>query len=99
MLMDAIESELQASAAAVIGALGRGNGLDLIAADRLKKALRLAAQAASDRPTISKSAANLFVDLAWGIDSQSYAYRGDEAEQIKAFADEVADLVRACVPI
>jgi hypothetical protein len=97
--MDPTEVELQASALDVIRSLARGDGLDLAAAERLKQALHLAEQAWSNSTTISKSAANLFVDLAWGIDSQSYAYRGDEAERIRTFAQEVADLVRVCVAI
>jgi hypothetical protein len=89
-----IEAELQA-AAAFLGPLRRGEGIDVASATRLKAALQAAAQARSDSETISKSAANLFVDLRAG----SRRVGGDEGNHIMGFADEVADLVRACVSI
>ena len=92
-----IEEELQSSAAEVAGLLRTAQGVEPTSSERLKRALRAAAQAWSTSPTISKSAAMLFVDLASGIDACSYAYQGDEAQRIKLLADEVADLVRACL--
>jgi hypothetical protein len=97
--MDAIESELLVSATEVLTPLRQGVGLVPAAAERLKQALRAGAREWSNSLTITKSAANLFVDLASGIEACSYAYGGDKAEQVRAFADEVGDLVRACVAI
>jgi len=97
--MDKVESELQAAALEVLTPLRQGRGLALQAAERLKTALRAAAQAWAETSVISKSAANLFVDLASGVEACSYAYSGGEATSVKIFADEVADLVRACVVV
>ena len=97
--MDKIESELQAAAAELLTSLRQGTGLDAGSTDRLKNALRAAARAWTDADAISKSAANLFVDLASGIEACSYAYGGGDAKRIKGLADEVADLVRACVAV
>ena len=97
--MDKVESELQAAALGVLTPLRQGRGLEIHAAEQLKGALRTAAHAWATASVISKSAANLFVDLACGIEACSYAYSGEEAISVKAFADEVADLVRACVVV
>ncbi len=97
--MDEVESELQAAAVDVLTPLRQGRGLDTEAAERLKTALGAASRAWASASTISKSAANLFVDLASGIDACSYAYSGQDAENIKASSDDVADLVRSCVQL
>ena len=95
--MEHIEAALEAAAVELIGPLRQGMGLDEKAANRLKQALRTAAQEWMNAETISKSTANLFIDLANGIGACGDAYGGEEGERIKAIADEVADLVRACV--
>lgn len=95
--MDKFESELQAAAKELLASLRQGKGFDKQSAGRLKSALRMAAEAWADATVISKSAANLFVDLASGVDACSYAYTGEEANEIKKLADEIADLVRICV--
>ena len=97
--MDAIELELQTSAAEVLTLLRQGHGLEAAASERLKQALQVAAREWQDSGTITKSAANLFVDLASGIEGCSYPYGGEVGGRIKALADEVGDLVRACVAI
>jgi len=97
--MDEAECELQEAAGDVATKLRSGQGLDVATCDRLKFALRKAAERWASSQVISKSAANLFVDLASGIDASSYAYQGEEAIRIRAFADEIADLVRTCVAI
>lgn len=97
--MDTAESELQAAATQLLTPLRQGRGLDAPASERLKVALRTAARAWAHSDVISKSAANLFVDLASGIEACSYAYSGAEADMVKALADEVADLIRACVEV
>lgn len=97
--MDKIETELQSAAEELLTSLRQGRGLDAQSAERLKRALRAAAQAWADANVISKSAASLFVDLAPGIEACSYAYGGREESSVKSLADEVADLVRACVTV
>ena len=97
--MDKIESEIQVSAAELLTLLRQGGGVSSASSERLKNALRSAAEAWARSETIAKSAANLFVDLASGIEACSYAYTGDESEQIRILADEVAGLVRACVAL
>jgi len=57
----------------VLTSLRQGRGLDVQASERLKEALRTAAQVWADATVISKSAANLFVDLAAGIEACSHA--------------------------
>jgi hypothetical protein len=95
--MEEVEAEMQSAAAHVMTELRTAHGLDTQSADRLRSALRAAAVRWAASATITKSAANLFVDLAPGIDACSYAYPGDEGQSIRDFAVEVADLVRACV--
>jgi hypothetical protein len=46
-----------------------------------------------------QAAANLFTDLASGIEACAYAYGGDEGARVRKLADEIADLVRACVSV
>ena len=96
--MDKIETELQGAATELLTPLRQGRGIDEEAAERLKSALRAAAEAWADSKDISKSAANLFVDLASGIEACSYSY-GPDGERIRVLADEVADLIRACVAV
>lgn len=57
----------------MLTSLRQGRGLDVQASERLKEALRTAAQVWADATVISKSAANLFVDLAAGIEACSHA--------------------------
>lgn len=97
--VDRIEMELQSVAMELLTSLRQGRGVDQQSAERLKKALRIAAEGWADAKVVSKSAANLFVDLPSGIEACSYAYDGDEANTVRALADEVADLVRACVAV
>jgi hypothetical protein len=95
--MDSVEVELQAAASEVLTALRQGRGLNEHQATRLKAALSAACREWSGRDTISKSAASLFVDLAHGLESCAYAYPSEEAMDISKLADQVGDLVRACV--
>jgi hypothetical protein len=96
--MDEIEKGLQQAASQLLTSLRQGRGIDDIAAERLKNALHQAAEVWANSEMISKSAANLFVDLASGIEACSYSY-GSDGDRIKALADEVADLIRACVAV
>lgn len=95
--MEDVERELQEAASELLTPLRQGRGVDTTAADRLKTALGAAALAWTGSVVIPKTAANLFVDLANGIDACSYAYGGEDAERIRLLADEIADLVRACL--
>lgn len=97
--MDKIETELQFAAEELLTSLRQGHGLNAKSAERLKNALRIAAQAWAETDVIPKSAANLFVDLSSGIEACGYAYGGVEQNTVKDLADEVADLVRACVSV
>lgn len=81
--MDEIESELLLSATELLAPLRQGVGLVPAAAERLKQSLRVAASEWSNSTTITKSAANLFVDLASGIYACSYAYGGEKADQVR----------------
>lgn len=95
--MDEVESELQSAAQALQTQLRQGRGFDEERAERLKKAHRAAARAWADRDVISKSAANLVVELGWCLDGCSDIYRGEKAGRIKQLAHELTDLVRASV--
>jgi hypothetical protein len=95
--MDEIETELQAAAADLAYTVRGGGGLHAAQADRLRMALRAAADSWKSSTTIPKSAANLLVDLAPGIESCGFAYPGEEGQRIREFAYELSDLVRACV--
>jgi hypothetical protein len=97
--MDEVECELQEAAGELATTLRLGRGLDAAMLDRLRCALKNAAQHWAGRQTITKSAANLFVDLSPSIDASSYLYQGEEANRIRLLADEIADLVRACVAV
>ena len=95
--MDHTESEIQASAAELLTVLRQGGGVSSSSSERLKNALQNAAEAWAQSETVTKSAANLFADLASGIEACSYAYAGEESDRIRVLADEVASLVRACL--
>jgi hypothetical protein len=96
-IVDSIEIEVQKFAEALLKALRQGRGIDATAAAGLKQALGKAASTWESSETISKSAANLFVDLASGIGALRYSYPGEEGEKIEALGDEIGDLVRQCV--
>jgi hypothetical protein len=96
--MNEIELELLAAAEQLLTPLRRGDGIDEVVGERLKAALRAAAAAWEGSSVIPKAAANLFVDLASGIDACSESY-GMERDHIRNFADEIADLVRQCVAL
>jgi hypothetical protein len=97
--MEMNDEDIQESAGVLLIALRRGDGLDESAAASLKEALRNAAEAWRESPAIPKSAANLFVDLAVGIENCRYLYSGTLAEEITKLADEIGGLVRECVAL
>jgi hypothetical protein len=72
-------------------------GIDEIALDNLRDALRQCAEAWRDADSIPKSAALDLVDLAPGIESSSYLYDEDYAARVRDISIEIADLVRDCV--
>lgn len=55
------------------------------------------AQGSPGSDVVPRRAANLFVDLARGIESMSGAYGGQEGSRIAAFAIEVEEAVRNVV--
>jgi hypothetical protein len=91
------DSAVQAAATAVLITLRRGEGLNDKQALNLLHALRPAASAWSDSEVAPRTAANLFVDLANGIDACGHAYGGEEGGRIAAFALEVQEAVREVV--
>ncbi len=95
--MDDVEHELQEAAGEVLTTVRLGKQLSSAMETRLKLSLHQCARHWAGSEVVPKSAANLFIDLANGIDACSYAYKGEDAKRIKFFADEIADLVRACV--
>ena len=95
--MDVHEKQLQRAAARVLTRVRLAGGVDFHEANALREALREAAAAWAASDTVTKSAANLFVDLANGIDACSSLYPGPEALEITLLADEIAALVRKCV--
>ena len=97
--MEKAESELRTVALDVLTKLHLAEGLDTLAAERMKQALRAAAKSWAESDVITKSAANLLVDLANSIEASSYTYKDDEAARIRDLAYEVADLVRDCVTV
>jgi hypothetical protein len=97
--VDAIETEIQKSAERLLTALRKGRGIDSVAAESLKQSLRQAAAEWRSSRTVSKSAANLFIDLASGISALAHSYGNDEGRRIEALADELGELVRQCVAV
>src|SRR4051812_7089801 len=95
--MDQLESELQEAAEDFLTQLRMKLKLDLAAAARFKAPLRAAAVAWADTPTISKSAASLFVDLETATLSCAHLFKGEQQEAVKYLADELGGLVRKCV--
>ena len=91
------EKKLQKAAARVLTRVQLAGGVDFHEANALREALREAAAAWADSETVTKSAANLFVDLANGIDACSDHYPDPERAEIRLFAQEIAELVRECV--
>lgn len=78
-------------------ALRSGEGLDRQALQRLYVSLEACAREWAGRDVVPKGAANLFIDLACGIEASSYLYKEAEAEEIRGAADVIADLVRSCL--
>jgi hypothetical protein len=95
--MENVDRELQAAAAQLLTSLRRERGVEDADADRLRNALHVAAAAWSTSEVIPKKAANLFVDLASGTEACSDAHAPADPRRIKELADEVADLIRACL--
>jgi hypothetical protein len=94
-----IEEDLEDVAGRLLDSLRQSRGIDTEAADRLRELLRAAAKAWASSPSIPKRSANLFVDLASGIEACRYSYPGEDSQTIGRLADELADLIRACVAI
>lgn len=88
------DSKIQAAAAKVLVALRRAEGLDDAHARALIEALGEAAVAWRGSAVVPRTAANLFADLASGIEACSFAYQGDEGARIAAFAMDVQEAVR-----
>jgi hypothetical protein len=93
------DKKLHDAARRLLVSLRCGLGIDVAAANDLRAALQEAAKAWATSDTISKLNANLFVDLASGIEACSHAYEGHEAEGIVALADEIGELIRLCVAV
>jgi hypothetical protein len=94
-----LDASLENAAEAVLVPLRVAKGLDPLAVEALKDALRAAAHAWADADAIPKRAANLLVDLAPAIESCGFAYPGDEGKQIRDLSIEIADLIRSCVAL
>jgi hypothetical protein len=77
--------------------LRMGEGMNEIALDNLRDALRLCAGAWRNTDSIPKSAALELVDLAPAIESSSYLYDEDYAARVRDVSVEIADLVRESV--
>jgi hypothetical protein len=97
--MDSYEARIQDAANRLLTSLRQGRSVDQRAAADLRSGLQDAAAGWAASVTVSKSAANLFVDLATGIGACGYLYRVEEGGQISLLADEVADLVRRCLEV
>ncbi|MBK8252208.1 MAG: hypothetical protein IPK82_06015 [Polyangiaceae bacterium] len=91
------EQRLHDSAEVLLVWLRTAKGIHKEAAESLKAALGDLAEEWVSTDVIPKSAANLLVDLASGIDSCSELYHGNEAASIRDLAIEIGDLVRKCV--
>lgn len=91
------DRDIRESAEALLVPLRAGKGLDEKALLALKSALSEAARKWRGSGVVLKSTANLFIDLAHGMESCGLLYRTPERERILQAADEVADLVRAVV--
>jgi hypothetical protein len=96
ILTDPIEREIQESALKLLAPLRLGRGHTIQDAGRLRTALQRAANEWANRDTISRTAANLLVDLAYAIDDcleQSH----EEFASVSYLEDEFSSLVRECV--
>ena len=97
--MTRVEAELLAAVDGIARGLRAGPALEATAAERLRASLRAAAQAWMSSPSISKLAANILVDLAPAIQASADAYPEPDAQRIRDFSIEIADLVRDCVGV
>src|SRR4051794_15975631 len=95
--MEPVETELHDAAEDFLFQLRMKMKFDPSAAECLKAALRAAAEAWAGRATISKSAANLFVDLESATLSCATLFTVEQRETVRYLADELAGLVRQCV--
>lgn len=77
--------------------LRMGQGVDEVALDALRDALRRCAEAWHERDLVPKLAANVLVDLYPAVEASSYLYSDDYAPRVRTVAEEIGDLVRSCV--
>jgi hypothetical protein len=77
--------------------LRMGQGIDDIAYESLRDALRMCAIAWRTEDLVPKVAANVLVDLYPAVEASSYIYGDDYGPRVRAIAEEIGDLVRSCV--
>jgi hypothetical protein len=92
-------SALLTAANEVTVPLRLGDGLDDIALESLRSALRRCAQAWANDQLIPKAGANVLVDLANAVEATANLYPEGYRQRVQDVAWELADLVRACVAV
>jgi hypothetical protein len=98
-MLDEPVSELIRATEEVLTPLRVGDGFNQSSFMELCRVLEDIARQWRTLDSIPKSAVNVLIDLWPGIQSCSYLYEGEEANQIMKAADTVADLTRDIVMI
>ena len=89
------DSAIQRAAVALLESLRAGRGVNSVAVEELREALRQAAHNWRQSSVVPKSTANLFADMVPAIDAMSHAYHAEDTQQaIRDLALELADLIR-----
>jgi hypothetical protein len=91
--------ELVAAAVKFTVPLRMGDGMDEIALNALRQALRRCADAWRHEVSIPKRAAHVLVDLFPAIEGDSHLYEEDYAKLVRDVALEISDLVTECVAL
>ncbi|MFE6844542.1 hypothetical protein [Streptomyces sp. NPDC057686] len=76
-----------------------GNGFDVEAYERLRRALRRCAEAWAGYDAIPREGANVLVDVFPATETNAGLYEGEAADQVRDAAYELHDLVSACVAL
>jgi hypothetical protein len=94
---DAVAKELMEAWGEFIVALRLGDGYCDDKFLRLRAAMESVRDAWQDAEVVRKDAASVLVEMFSSVDAAGHLYKGEEADQIRAAAEDLQELASACV--